>query len=54
MKFFQFIEKYRNKLTIVSTLREDGLLYASRRCDSCGEHMHDQAANRADGVIAKV
>jgi hypothetical protein len=52
MKLLQFMEIYGAQASIVSKLREDGLLRTSKRCDICAEMMHDQvSATTKDGIV---
>lgn len=47
MKLFEMCVVYGNPLTIVTQLRERGLLRTSMRCDRCGE----RGKNVSDGLI---
>ena len=50
MKLFDMLRDYGDPTTIISKLRDDGLLARSLRCNACGTVMRERKANKADGI----
>jgi hypothetical protein len=51
MKIFDFLNQYGNDSTIVSKLRQDGLLKLSHICEQCGNIMNERKTDKKDGIM---
>lgn len=51
MKLFDFMRMFYNPSTIVTTLRDHGLLRHDMPCPNCGDRMHERSYNNSDRLM---
>lgn len=50
MKLFEFLQEFGDQSTIISKLRDIGLLRQSLRCEQCGDMMGERKMKLSDGI----